>query len=350
MKKLFAVMFVALFAFGLVTAAPSCYIGDQLNASYAFNGNFIDDSSLNATGFLFNENPSGIGAAKPAPSTFVTGLVSQAHDFNGTEFMNASAGFNLTGQIFTFSIWFKSDTNWSAFSGFGQHIELLLDKYSTVTLDPLTIFLISTNSTFHQISYEPCMTGRCDGTQLGGNIPNDNNWHNFIGITNGTIGTSYIDGVQHAVVPYSGTVVDSDALPLTIGGMDNAGGELGSGINIFNFNGSIDEFHLWTTALNNSEVAALYSTELAGNDFSNICNITPPPASRYQNINTSEGIGLTTGAILKGGVQIISGTVDAALSPANDLVVLIVVGVVLVGVGWVLMSGHNAVKILDEMM
>jgi hypothetical protein len=49
----------------------------------------------------------------------------------------------------------------------------------------------------------------------------------------------------------------------------------------------------------------------------------------YSYINTTEGIGETTQVILKGSGQVIAHTADTAMNPANGLIELLGVGLVL---------------------
>ena len=80
--------------------------------------------------------------------------------------------------------------------------------------------------------------------------PWDNRWHHIAGTYDGSKLNLYIDGVARASVAATGSIADSSARSLNIGGFSEGG---------FLFKGVVDDVQIYNRALSATEIQQLYS-------------------------------------------------------------------------------------------
>ena len=118
---------------------------------------------------------------------------------------------------------------------------------------------------------------------------NNGNWHNYVGVWDGTIMKLYRDSILVNSTSQLG-LISSFNQKLEIGRY--AGGQ-GNGLNQNYFNGKIDDIGIWNRALNQQEITAIYKS------CSNpIATITPQSATTFcegnsVTLNASTGVGYT---------------------------------------------------------
>jgi len=98
----------------------------------------------------------------------------------------------------------------------------------------------------------------------------DNNWHNIVGVNDGTDLKIYIDGNLEATNVGGGGTIDNDSVDLNIGRRgDN---------NLF-FNGSISEASIFDYALSSTQISTLYGSSSLG--AGNPMALKPQPVAYY---------------------------------------------------------------------
>jgi hypothetical protein len=186
----------------------------------------------------------------PSSMTFgVPGKLSTAASFNGTSSAITISQTNLpTGNSpFTCSVWIK--TTQSTASGYPS-----LFSYGTPSTGAGIFFSLCNNSDGN-CNPGGTLAGRAMigpyGNSLGSNVAvNDGVWHHIVATYDGSVYTLYVDGVNSGSKAMTTNLAYS-ATP-TIG----YGGGLYASMQYFN--GSMDEFAIWSRALASSEVNQLY--------------------------------------------------------------------------------------------
>ncbi len=83
----------------------------------------------------------------------------------------------------------------------------------------------------------------------------DNNWHNIVGVNDGTDLKIYVDGNLENTNSNAGGAIDNDAVNLNIGRRNDN--------NLF-FNGKIDEIGVFNTALTQGQIQSIYNATTTG--------------------------------------------------------------------------------------
>jgi len=169
------------------------------------------------------------------------------YDFDGSnDYIEPTTALGLGTSDFTFETWFKSD-NASATMIFGQDIsggnshKIRLDHLSNTLR-----FVFGTNFT------ETGITSAAGSISTGA-------WYHVAVVRSGTDYFMYINGVLEGTVTYSGLDLDQNLFPFRIGAR-------GSSSPQDLFNGSMDEFRIWSVARTQSDIRENMHLTLKGNE------------------------------------------------------------------------------------
>ena len=192
----------------------------------------IDDNSNNNYDATAQHNTDTI--------TISPGKINRAINFNGSGYY-ATAGTtigNFGTSPFSISFWARTTENGSMY---------LLSKRGGCSCSNFWNFRISSGKIGLELSESGCANYALPETQL---TYNDGNWHNIIGIRNGTSVKVYIDGELKAS--------SSTAAATNLSNTNNflQGGNICS----TNFTGELDDIRVYNKELNSSEIAGLYSS------------------------------------------------------------------------------------------
>ncbi len=97
----------------------------------------------------------------------------------------------------------------------------------------------------------------------------DNNWHNIVGVNDGTDLKIYVDGNLENTNSNAGGAIDNDAVNLNIGRRNDN--------NLF-FNGKIDEVAIFDYALDSDQIDKIYNATSTGKTADLSAMATPPVA------------------------------------------------------------------------
>jgi hypothetical protein len=170
------------------------------------------------------------------------------------------------------SVWFKRDSN-------DQATATVFSLYNSTSLDHVTLRIPHTNGAWSE-TYTAFFGVRNNQTHLVQlTTPNENNsevlsdnlWHHLVVIIDGVNNRIYLDGIEQPSYYVVGgentasfTNINNPNI-LTIGGENNE--------NERYFNGCIDDISIYSRALTNNEIDAIFNSE---NDQANyICNNQP---------------------------------------------------------------------------
>lgn len=199
---------------------------------------------------------------------------------------NISLPLQQNGIIsYTISSWFKTSVGGPVLSGRGSSNQVgltLLLKHNGLdgnTSEGKAIF-------------------RADGPFIAvGKITNstylDNQWHHFIGVYNGVVGTIfssqfsiYIDNILVAQID------EATASPIAIAPINNGTNLLIGSHQVWQnggrFNGILDDIGIWNRALTQQEITNLYNASLSTEDFAiNTIDIYPNPTTSLLNFKSA---------------------------------------------------------------
>ncbi|MDD4062226.1 MAG: LamG domain-containing protein [Candidatus Pacebacteria bacterium] len=182
--------------------------------------------------------------------TWANGKVGGALDFDGTDdYVNCGSGTSLdsiTTQV-SISQWIKFNTSQNTRCFIFRRLDTSHSSYAIGVDD-------STNNIIK--FYTLTDTGNSN-TLTSPLTYNDGNWHNVVGVWNGTNKFLYIDGMQVATIAFSGTMNNWGSANLYLGSL--------SGYAQF-FNGSIDDIRIYNRALTAEEIRLIYESGLDGVD------------------------------------------------------------------------------------
>jgi hypothetical protein len=191
----------------------------------------------------------------PAPGpVWTTGQLGGAVDLTGTNVVSVadSASLDLTDNV-TMQAWINVDqmpSTWSTifYKGTGQTSDGTQRTYS-LWLNGNGSVLLSTATAAGQ-----------EYIQTAGGLVTPGAWVEITAVIDRSNGEMhiYIDGVDQADSTISSTLAIASSNPLLIGGTQEADGSFS------NFQGSIDDVRLWSTALTAAQVAANYAAPLTG--------------------------------------------------------------------------------------
>ena len=222
---------IYLFVCALLLATTGAYAQTPV-ADYPFSGN-ANDQSVNA-------NHAAINGATPTQDRF--GQANSAFDFDGVQaFLQAPNSSVLNSNYTTVSFWVKADeipaqaeAYLLSFGGWQERWKVSLPNHGKLVW--------TTNNS----------SGISDMDAGGGNELPVGVWKHLVFVHDGTKDRIYIDGVQVAEKNVSGTM-NATTRPLGIGYNAVDGGNF--------FNGALDELQVYNTALDATQIAALYAAQ-----------------------------------------------------------------------------------------
>lgn len=252
---------------------------------WPFCGNANDESG--------NANNGTVNGATLTDDRF--GNSNSAYSFDGAS-NNISLPLQQNGvTAYTVSAWFKTSIGGHVLSGRGSSNQVGLS------------FVVHNINTGGNIDNGKAHY-RADGPFISvgkktNNTYIDNQWHHFVGVYNGAVGTIipsqfsiYIDNIFVAQID------DATASPLA---------PINNGTNLLigshqvlqnggKFNGELDDIGIWNRALTQQEITNLYNANLSFNDpvtWANNITIFPNPASSQININFNNITNLNGGTL-----------------------------------------------------
>jgi len=210
---------------------------------YRFNSNTgLNDSSS------WSNNGTNYGATYTS-----SGHLGGAYTFDGVNDyidLASNQSLNISGNQLTIVSWFKTDS---------PQNDMKIFYGTTNNLQGYGVAIY--NHTYESMF---CTPSSCQGTRLLGTRVemNDSRWHFGASVYNGSIEIDYIDGVQYGnTVSQNGNVIS--------GNVNLIGSYLASH---YFFNGSIDDFQIYSRALSAQEILAVYNAT-ANQYYNNFTNL-----------------------------------------------------------------------------
>lgn len=229
---------VALVLVGVISGTVQADLTTGLEAHYPLNGNAEDSSGNGYDGTVH-------GAI---PTTDRFGNANAAIYFDGSDdYVSTGFGNSVTyPHGFTIQAWVKPADTGDGKGGLvisrgnvaGDAHSEFIGLYAVGPRGLATMFLYANDPSTH--------TGAYSDTSL-----NDHEWHHVVGTYDGSTTLSvYVDGVDVASVPASGTFYSADVFK--IGWDDWRSDESGRW-----FTGSVDDVRIWSRALSEPEIQSL---------------------------------------------------------------------------------------------
>ena len=232
-------LLIALITFVISTTAqntPSYIPTDSLVGYWGFNGN-TDDESGNGNNGLAN----GVSLTKDRH-----GNLNSAYSFDGIDdYIEILDNGRLNTEYVTVSIWFLTNTNKSSSLIYKTDDNALNEQYTCILNYP------NTNTTQWSVKNG----NNCNSPGSGWKYTfmpytSDSIWHNFTLTYDGTKSKIYIDSELIIDTVYSMGTIDLCGSKINIGKGYNS---------TYPFLGSIDEIGIWSRALSESEIKAIYN-------------------------------------------------------------------------------------------
>ena len=251
MKKL-----LLLFAVGLTTALsaqsiPSYVPTDSLVGWWPFNGNANDESG--------NGNNFNIYGPSLAPDRFSS--PSSAYSFNGVqdsaEILQLTPVPSSISSAHSTSLWFTTSqfypnqqpSNPYDFNNFNVQ-GLISVNPNNWNIGPALSYRLNFDNS--KIGIEHWTSSGTGGGTVSSSIISTNQWYHLTVVYDGTTSTSYLNGIQ--IMTFNTSFSLSNQIDLIIGGLRNGPSMVAMG----GFKGTIDDIGLWSRALNQQEILALY--------------------------------------------------------------------------------------------
>lgn len=227
----------------LLAMAANCYAVDPIH-SWAFEGNLLDSSGSGNDGTL---------AGGDATADYIPGAFGFALDLNSDEGVENSAASNLpllAADQWTMNVWLnfaQAPGALTYFAGFGNH-----NDFSGAPEHGLSRAFINFGSGYY---FWGC---NCDGTQPNPDVDTgtayaaDGNWHMYTVVSDGANLSFYTDSVLLGSAPNN--LGDSTFTEVAVGNPS-----------VWNSaaRGGIDEFAIWNTNLDQSQVNNLFRSNEA---------------------------------------------------------------------------------------
>ncbi|MCX6271806.1 MAG: dockerin type I domain-containing protein [Bacteroidetes bacterium] len=248
---------------GNSTPVPS----NGLAAYYPFNGNANDESG--------NENNGAVNGAALTMDRF--GKPNKAYSFDGVnDYINCGNGSSLQiANDITSCMWIKSSN--------------LTEK------SPISKYTNSTSHGWENVTYSDGKTafgGRASSSYSSSNksvvIVINNNWHFVVGQREGTTWKIFVDGeLSNSATGSSGNITNS--MNLTIGNASQLNDP---------FSGSLDDIRIYSRALSQSEITALYNEGIPSPNYTYLWStgqstphitVTPSQTTTYYVTITNNG-------------------------------------------------------------
>jgi len=233
MKKLLSTFTILLSFAAFALAAPTAdnpFAGVHDPSSGSFFTDTIAYWHLDGT--TIDETNDNNGTPNGGVAITEEGRVGKAYEFDGSDdFINIS-GFTSTSKTYSFTMWAKSNA----------------------TGDTTNRYLFDSQSDRFVLEWFTDTAGKIgyfDGSDVSiTDTPVDGNWHHlaYVFDNGAATGTLYIDGTSAGSGSYTGRDIGGSVI-------------IGAGFTgvSANFNGTIDEFHIWNRSLNSTEISQLYN-------------------------------------------------------------------------------------------
>ena len=236
MKKLLTILFAFALGLNLSAQVPDYVPTDGLVAWYPFNGNANDESG--------NGNDGAISGATLTTDRFDES--NSSYYFNGSSYIEVahSASINIpTGEDISWSVWLLSEPHSSPGSAFEKWGGSLGTSYSQLMLRRN-----AEGDDFYSSGY--CANPEQAGTGIVQTAADAGVWNHLVLVTENLETQFFLNGELVS----TGTVEDlgcSNSNVLHIGNRPGSSNRF--------FKGKIDDFAIWNRALNEVEVAELFS-------------------------------------------------------------------------------------------
>ena len=236
MKKLLTILFAVALGLNLSAQVPDYVPTDGLVAWYPFNGNANDESG--------NGNDGAISGATLTTDRFDES--NSSYYFNGSSYIEVahSASINIpTGEDISWSVWLLSEPHSSPGSAFEKWGGSLGTSYSQLMLRRN-----AEGDDFYSSGY--CANPEQAGTGIVQTAADAGVWNHLVLVTENLETQFFLNGELVS----TGTVEDlgcSNSNVLHIGNRPGSSNRF--------FKGKIDDFAIWNRALNEVEVAELFS-------------------------------------------------------------------------------------------
>ena len=236
MKKLITILFAFALGLNLSAQVPDYVPTDGLVAWYPFNGNANDESG--------NGNDGAISGATLTTDRFDES--NSSYYFNGSSYIEVahSASINIpTGEDISWSVWLLSEPHSSPGSAFEKWGGSLGTSYSQLMLRRN-----AEGDDFYSSGY--CANPEQAGTGIVQTAADAGVWNHLVLVTENLETQFFLNGELVS----TGTVEDlgcSNSNVLHIGNRPGSSNRF--------FKGKIDDFAIWNRALNEVEVAELFS-------------------------------------------------------------------------------------------
>jgi hypothetical protein len=263
MKKKFLLLFSGLLIFfNSLCQVPNYVTSNGLIGWWPFNGNSVDETG-NGHDAIPNQ---GI----PTLVSDRNGIANSAYSFSGPFFkVNNSSFCNFNTSSFSISAWICTNVN------------------NGISTDNPIVYYGAYATVYSQLILRLWVNGLINGGVVGKSCPqssasyNDSLWHHVVLVRDVTA-LQYLLYIDDSVVSTS-----SFAVPSNIFNFQNADLYFGSSAYGTPFGGGIDDIGIWSTALKQQDVDALYTGTIQGlvmNDKSADILLFPNPVKNEINL------------------------------------------------------------------
>lgn len=275
MKKILTLAFVLLLSASIYAQLPSYVPSTGLVAWWPFNGNAADSSG--------NSNNGTVNGATLTAGH--SGIANNAYSFNGsssyiavpTNFANSFSSGKMSVSAW---VYFNVNADWSS----------IIKNWGSVTTGA---FHFGLNALSQKLHLQITQSGGTTLNALAPAVISLNSWHHVAFTLDGSFMHLYQDGVEVGTpVSYDGTLKTS-FLYTNIGvkpGTTQLPAPSFSGYH----NGKLDDIGVWSRALNQAEITALYNgsgpNSVTNLETTNWVNIQPNPSKGTFLVNADQAI------------------------------------------------------------
>lgn len=298
MKKILTLTFVLTFSTYIYAQLPAYVPSTGLVAWWPFNGNAADSSG--------NSNNGTVNGATLTAGQ--SGLANNAYSFNGSSsYIAVPTNFanSFTAGKMSVSAWvyFNTNADWSS----------IIKNWGSVTTGAFHFGLSGLSQKLHlQIT-------QSSGTTLNALAPATislNAWHHVAFTLDGSLMHLYQDGVEVGTpVSYNGTLKTS--FQFTNIGVKPGTSQLPAPSFSGYHNGKLDDIGVWSRALNQAEITALYNgsgpNSVSNLETTNLVNIQPNPSNGTILVNAHQSLFSASNTI-----QVINALGEVVLSEPLD--------------------------------
>ena len=238
MKKLLTILFAVVLGLNLSAQVPDYVPTDGLVAWWPFNGNASDESG--------NGNDGAVSGATLTSDRF--GESNSSYYFDGASYIEVanSASINIpTGEDLSWSVWILSEPHSSQGGAFEKW-----DNYAGTSYSQLMLRRNADGDDFNSAGY--CANPEQAGTGLVQTSTDVGVWNHLVLVTADLQTQLFLNG-ELVSTGFVEDVGCTNSNVLHIGHRAGSSGRF--------FKGKIDDFAIWNRALNDAEVAGLFSLE-----------------------------------------------------------------------------------------